>query len=103
MKANEFIDKLCQYARQNLAPKCTNKYTIMAIAAASCGVGRKILDAKILPILAMAVDEQGELDLAGIKDSVLSGMDLAQSVPVLGGLVSIDADDAREFFSSLGV
>ena len=103
MKANEFIDKLCLYARQNLAPKCTNKYTMMAIGAASCGVGRKILESKVMPVLTMAADANGELDIPGIKDSVLSGLDLAQSVPVLGGLVSIDADDAREFFSSLGV
>ncbi|MGN0844456.1 MAG: hypothetical protein ACI4QT_04455 [Kiritimatiellia bacterium] len=49
----------------------------------------------------MAVQEDGELDLEGIRESIMAGLELAKRVPVLGGLMNIDANDASEFFAYL--
>lgn len=101
MTSSEFIDRLCAWARTGLVAKCTQPMTMLAIGAASCGVGRKILEAKLSPFLAMCADESGAVDVEGLKESALAGLDLAKSVPILGGLVSVDAQDARDFFATL--
>lgn len=101
MKAPEFMDRLFAWARTDLAAKCTSPLTAMAVGAASCGVGRRIVESKVSPYLAICAGQDGELDIPGIRESVLAGFTAAKSVPVLGGAISIDAQDARDFFATL--
>lgn len=101
MKVPEFMDRLCAWARTGLASKCTNVLTGGAIGAASCGVGRKILESKIVPYLSLCADANGDIDIPGLRESVYAGLEIAKSVPVLGGLISIDQQDARDFFATL--
>lgn len=101
MKTPEFMDRLCSWARTGLAAKCTSPYTSLAIGAASCGVGRRILEAKAVPLLSLCAGPDGELDIPGIRESALAGFDAAKSVPVLGGLVSLDRQDVADFFATL--
>ena len=72
-----------------------------AIGAASCGVGRRILESKIVPLLSLCVDANGDLDIPGLRESVYAGFEVAKSVPVLGGIISVDVQDARDFFATL--
>lgn len=101
MKAPEFMDRLFAWARGDLAAKCTSPLTAMAVGAASCGVGRRIVEAKVSPYLALCAGPDGELDIPGLRESVLAGLAAAKSVPVLGGVVSLDEQDARDFFATL--
>lgn len=98
MKANEFIDRLGRFAVERICPKCSNPMTQMIIGASTCGVGRRILETKLAPILGMCAAENGELDIPGMRESVLAGAQRAKSVPLLGGAISLDAKDAEEFF-----
>lgn len=101
MKVPEFMDSLCTWARTGLASKCTNVLTGAAIGAASCGVGRRILESKIVPLLSLCVDANGDIDIPGLRESVYAGFEVAKSVPVLGGIISVDVQDARDFFATL--
>lgn len=101
MKSDEFVGKLCHFASTNLAPRLTDPLTIVTVVGMSCGAGRTAVARKLDPILSLCTDENGDLDLEGIETSVTTGLDAAKSLPVLGGLLSIDSGDAREFFASL--
>ena len=101
MKAPEFMDRLFAWVRGDLAAKCTSPMTAMAVGAASCGVGRRIVESNVAPYLALCAGPDGELDVPGIRESALAGFNSAKSVPVLGGAISLDAQDARDFFATL--
>lgn len=46
-------------------------------------------------------DANGDLDIPGLRESVYAGFEVAKSVPVLGGTISVDVQDARDFFATL--
>lgn len=47
-------------------------------------------------------DERSSIhDIPGLRESVYTGLEVAKSVPVLGGIISVDVQDARDFFATL--
>lgn len=102
MKANEFVDKLCVFARESISAKCTNPKTLGMIGFATVGIGRKTAEKFLSPYLEMCTDEAGDIDLDGLKESALSAVNMAKSIPVLFGMISIEPGDVVEFFSSIG-
>lgn len=99
MRKDELVGKICEWARTRLAAKATSKLTQFALGAVSGGIGRSLLESKVLPLAEACSDEGGNLRWEEMKASVQSGFAAAGSVPVLGGLISLDAEDAADFFA----
>lgn len=103
MNAEHLTDRVCEFARSHLAPKAKNNLTKFLIGASTVGAGRNLLHRKIVEMTAAATDEDGEIDVRAMKDSIMGGFELATSVPALNGMICLDAQDARDFFAHIGV
>ena len=99
MTKADLIEKLCTYARTNMASKATSKATQFVLGAISSGIGKKIIESKLSPIFGLCTDENGNIKWDEVKASIISGFNTSNSVPVLGGVISVDVNDANDFFS----
>jgi len=95
----ELIDKLCAYAKNNMASKANSKMTQFVLGAMSNGIGRSMVESKLSPIIDMCKDSNGNLRWDEMKSSIISGFNISKTIPVLGGIISIDMNDANDFFA----
>lgn len=101
MTTDQMIERLCSYAGTTLAAKAKSKVTQFALGVASSGVGRRALGNALAPMSAHFEKPDGSVDVAALKDAVAAGFKASGSLPVLGGMISVDATDADEFFRTL--
>ena len=99
MTKTELMDCVCEYARTNMAAKATSKVTQFMLGAVSGGIGRGMIESKVSPFADLCADSEGHLKWEDIKSSITAGFGVSKSVPVLGGLISLDMDDASDFFA----
>lgn len=96
MTYEQFIDKLCVYAKTVIAPKTQSKVTQFILGAATVGAGRKALEEYVRPVLSFCGDD---IDIESVKASVIAGFKVSGSLPILGGRITLDEGDATDFFS----
>lgn len=99
MTKSELMDHVCNYARMNMAAKATSKVTQFVLGAMSGGIGRSVLEGKLSPIADLCADASGNLRWNDIKSSISAGFSASNAVPVLGGIISLDMNDANDFFA----
>ncbi len=99
MTKSELMDHICNYARTNMASKATSKVTQFVLGAMSGGIGRSVLEGKLSPIADLCADASGNLKWNDIKSSITAGFGTSNTVPVLGGIISLDMNDANDFFA----
>lgn len=99
MTKADLIECICAYARGRMASKATSKVTQFMLGAISGGIGRSLIETKVSPIADICSDQDGNLKWSEIKASISDGFGISKTVPVLGGLISLDMDDANDFFS----
>lgn len=98
MTKSDFVNEICNYARTTLASKANSKLTQFALGSCTVGIGRNIVESKLSPLLDMCTDECGNINIEGLKASIIGGFEISKQVPILGGIISLDADDANDFF-----
>ena len=101
MKSVELIDKACEYARTELAANAKSKIVQFILGASTVGTGKAAIEAKVTPMIKFFEDENGDVNISGLKESVLSGFASSGSIPFLGGIFALDCDDAKKFFEHL--
>lgn len=102
MTVQQFLDGVCSYAGTTMASKAKSKVTQFVLGAVAAGAGRAALESKVSGLVPYIADGNGEVDVEAVRESVMSGLKASGSLPILGGLVSVDASDAAEFFKSIG-
>lgn len=96
MTHEQFIEKLCAYAKTVLAPKTQNKMTQFILGASTVGAGRKMLENYVNPFLAVCGDT---IVLDDLRASVISGIKVSGIVPILGGRINLEETDVVDFFN----
>ena len=101
MKRAELIDKACEYARTELASSAKSKIVQFMLGACTVGTGKSAIEAKVSPMLEFFENENGDIDVCALKESVLGGFSASGNLPFLGGLFCLDCEDAKKFFDSI--
>jgi hypothetical protein len=101
MKIDDLVNKACDFARNDLVSCAKSKIVQFVIGASTVGVGKDMIKSKISPFVKLFEDENGDIDVCGLKESVMSGFSASGSIPFLCGMFALDCDDAKKFFDSL--
>lgn len=101
MNIDELVDKACDFARSDLVSCAKSKIVQFVLGASTVGVGKDMIKSKISPMIKLFEDENGDIDICGLRESVMSGFSSSGSIPFLGGLFALDCEDAKKFFDSL--
>lgn len=101
MNAESLTQVICDHIAQDMIPRAKNPLTKFALGAATAGAGRSVLAEKVRAMTAIFAGSDGEFDEASIRESVMAGFSSSGSIPVLGGLISVDAADAERMFARI--
>lgn len=101
MKAEQLIDKLLAHLVTQVAPRLTDPLKKFKIGLLGGGIGRRRIVEMAKPLLDDVTGQDGEIDLAALRQAVASGFDVAHKVPVAELGIEIDATDAARFFDGL--
>lgn len=74
-----------------------------ALAAQVGGIDKRVTALEVSAPLReqIVLGKVGEFDEASIRESVMAGFSSSGSIPVLGGLISVDAADAERMFARI--
>lgn len=95
MKRAELIDNICEYARTCLASKAKSKIVQFMIGAGTVGTGRRIIEEKMSAFMPMFEGEDGEVDICALHECIMGGFEASENLPLLGGMFSLDGEDAK--------
>jgi hypothetical protein len=101
MKIDDLVDKACDFARSDLVSCAKSKIVQFVLGASTVGIGKDLIKSKIVPFVKLFEDENGEINVCGLRESVIGGFSASGSIPFLGGMFALDCDDAKRFFESL--
>ncbi len=102
MKREDVVAGAMRYLAGVVAPKLEDPLKQFRIGMVAGGLGRRRVDALASALLADFEDESGEVDLAALRASVMSGFAASKSLRVAELGVVLEPSDAEEFFASLG-
>jgi hypothetical protein len=102
MKKDEVVAGAMRYLVAAVAPKLEDPLKQFRIGMVAGGLGRKRVDALASVLLDGFSDETGEVDLAALKASVMSGFAAAKTLRVAELGIVLEPSDAEELFASLG-
>lgn len=101
MTQSDILTKAMQYLGGVIAPRLTDPLKQFKVGMVVGGVGRKRIEAMAGALFEDFTDERGAVDVAGLKRAVLSGFGAAQALPIADLGISLDAQDAEDFFARL--
>lgn len=101
MKIDELINKACDFARNDLVSCAKSKIVQFILGASTVGIGKEYIKTRISPLIKLFENENGDIDICELKESVISGFSASGSIPFLGGIFALDCEDAKKFFDSL--
>lgn len=101
MKKEDIVAGAMKYLTGVVAPKLADPLKQFKLGMVAGGLGRKRVDAAAAALLADFADEAGEVDLAALKASVMSGFAAAKTLRVAELGITLEPCDAEELFASL--
>lgn len=101
MKKEDIVAGAMKYLVGTVAPKLTDPMKQFKLGMIAGGLGRKRVDAAATALLADFTDPAGEVDMATLKSSVMSGFAAAKTLHVAELGITLDSADAEELFASL--
>lgn len=101
MTGNDLVAKAMEYLSGVIAPRLSDPFKQFKIGMVVGGLGRRKIEAAASALFADFTDENGVVDVAGLKRAVLSGFGAAKALHIADLGLSLDAKDAEDFFARL--
>lgn len=98
MKIDRLADLVGDYLMKAVAPKMISPVTKFVFGAAASGPGKKAIERSIAPYVSAVTADDGEVDLDALRELVSAGLKASGPVPLLRGLVTVDASDVAPLF-----